>query len=160
MFQPRLTDKELEKKSGYQEKVNGQYEDFGFKSTVIGINGSKPSNIRGDRVDLLIYDEAGTWPDLTTAVIQGQELCEIQGVPRGIMLFGGTGGDFGKNLEGLKKIYYHPKAFKVLPYRHNYTQSGEYAETGFFIPYFVQSLRSEFMDNRGVCDIDRYKEFL
>lgn len=160
MFQPRLTDKELEKKSGYQEKVNGQFEDFGFKSTVIGINGNKPSNIRGDRVDLLIYDEAGSWPKLTTAVIQGQELCEVQGVPRGIMLFGGTGGDFGPALEGLKKIYYHPKAFKILPYRHNYTQTGEYVETGFFIPYFVQSLRSEFMDSRGVCDIERYKKFL
>lgn len=157
MFQPRLVDKELEKKSGYQEKVNGQFEDFGFKSSIIGVNGNKPSNIRGDRVDLLIYDEAGTWPELTTAVIQGQELCEVQGVPRGIMVFGGTGGDFGKALEGLKKIYYHPRAFKVLPYRHNYTQTGEYEETGFFIPYFVQSLRDEFMDHRGVCDIERYK---
>lgn len=160
MFQPRLIDKELEKKSGYQEKVNGQFEDFGFKSTVIGINGNKPSNIRGDRVDLLIYDEAGTWPELTTAVIQGQELCEVQGVPRGIMVFGGTGGDFGKALEGLKKIYYHPRAFKVLPYRHNYTQTGEYEETGFFIPYYAQSLRDEFMDHRGVCDVERYKKEL
>ena len=160
MFQPRLIDKELEKKSGYQEKVNGQFEDFGFKSTVIGINGNKPSNIRGDRVDLLIYDESGSWPNLTTAIIQGQELCEVQGVPRGIMVFGGTGGDHGAPLEGLKKIYYHPRAFKVLPYRHNFTQTGEYEETGFFIPYFVQSLRDEFMDSRGVCDIDRYKEEL
>ena len=157
MFQPRLIDKELEKKSGYQEKVNGQFEDFGFKSTVIGINGNKPSNIRGDRVDLLIYDESGSWPNLTTAIIQGQELCEVQGVPRGIMVFGGTGGDHGAPLEGLKKIYQHPRAFKVLPYRHNYTQTGEYEETGFFIPYFVQSLRDEFMDSRGVCDIERYK---
>lgn len=89
MFQPRLVDKELEKKSGYQEKVNGQFEDFGFKSSIIGINGSKSSNIRGDRTDLLIFDEAGSWTDLTTAVIQGQELCEVQGVPRGTMLFGG-----------------------------------------------------------------------
>lgn len=66
----------------------------------------------------------------------------------------------GAPLEGLKKIYYHPKAFKVLPYRHNYTQTGEYEETGFFIPYFVQSLKEEFMDHRGVCDIERYKVFL
>ena len=66
----------------------------------------------------------------------------------------------GAPLEGLKKIYYNPRAFKVLPYRHNYTQTGEYEETGFFIPYFVQSLRAEYMDNRGVCDIERYKEEL
>ena len=160
MFKPRLIDKELHKKAGFQRKVNGQYEDQGFLSEVIGINGNKPSNIRGDRVDLLIFDEAGSWPGLTTAIIQGQELCEVQGVPRGIMLYGGTGGDMGAPLEGLKKIYYHPQAFKVLPYRHNYTQTGEYELTGFFIPYFVQALDPQYMDNRGVCNIEKYKEFL
>ena len=69
-------------------------------------------------------------------------------------------GDMGAPLEGLKKIYYHPRAFKVLPYRHNYTQDGTYIESGFFIPYFVQSLRSEFMDHRGVCLQEAYKKEL
>ena len=159
-FKPRLTDKALEKKSGYQVKIDGQFTDFGWRSVVIGINGSKPSNIRGDRVDLLIYDEAGSWPDLTTAVVQGQELCEVQGVPRGIMLFGGTGGDFGPPLEGLKKIYYNPKAFKILPFRHKWTQDGTTIESGFFLPYFLQSLNPEYMDSRGVCNQTEYKKIL
>lgn len=159
-FKPRLTDKALEKKSGYQVKIDGQFTDFGWRSVVIGINGSKPSNIRGDRVDLLIYDEAGSWPDLTTAVVQGQELCEVQGVPRGIMLFGGTGGDFGSPLEGLKKIYYNPKAFKILPFRHKWTQDGTTIESGFFLPYFLQSLNPEYMDSRGVCNQTEYKKLL
>lgn len=159
-FKPRLTDKTLEKKSGYQVKIDGQFTDFGWRSVVIGINGSKPSNIRGDRVDLLIYDEAGSWPDLTTAVVQGQELCEVQGVPRGIMLFGGTGGDFGSPLEGLKKIYYNPKAFKILPFRHKWTQDGTTIESGFFLPYFLQSLNPEYMDSRGVCNQTEYKKLL
>ena len=159
-FKPRLVDRTLEKKSGYQVKIDGQFTDFGWRSVVIGINGSKPSNIRGDRVDLLIYDEAGSWPDLTTAVVQGQELCEVQGVPRGIMLFGGTGGDFGPPLEGLKKIYYNPKAFKILPFRHNWTQDGTTIESGFFLPYFLQSLNPEYMDSRGVCNQIEYKKVL
>lgn len=159
-FKPRLTDKALEKKSGYQVKIDGQFTDFGWRSVVIGINGSKPSNIRGDRVDLLIYDEAGSWPDLTTAVVQGQELCEVQGVPRGIMLFGGTGGDFGPPLEGLKTIYYNPKAFKILPFRHKWTQDGTTIESGFFLPYFLQSLNPEYMDSRGVCNQTEYKKLL
>lgn len=159
-FKPRLTDKTLEKKSGYQVKIDGQFTDFGWRSVVIGINGSKPSNIRGDRVDLLIYDEAGSWPDLTTAVVQGQELCEVQCVPRGIMLFGGTGGDFGPPLEGLKKIYYNPKAFKILPFRHKWTQDGTTIESGFFLPYFLQSLNPKYMDSRGVCNQTEYKKLL
>ena len=160
MFKPRIIDKDLHKKSGFQRKVNGQFEDDGFLSDINAINGSNPKNIRGDRVDLLIYDEAGSWPGLTTAVVQGQELCEVQGMPRGTMLFGGTGGDMGAPLEGLKKIYYNPKAFKILPYRHNYTQDGTYIESGFFIPYFQQSLNPKFMDNRGVCNIEEYKKEL
>lgn len=159
-FKPRLTDKALEKKSGYQVKIDGQFTDFGWRSVVKGINGNKPSNIRGERVDLLIYDEAGSWPDLTTAVVQGQELCEVQGVPRGIMLFGGTGGDFGPPLEGLKKIYYNPKAFKILPFRHKWTQDGTTIESGFFLPYFLQSLNPEYMDSRGVCNQTEYKKVL
>lgn len=159
-FKPRITDKALEIKSGYQVKIDGQFTDTGWQSVVIGINGSKPGNIRGDRVDLLIFDEAGSWPDLTTAVVQGQELCEVQGVPRGVMLFGGTGGDFGSPLEGLKKIYYNPKAFKILPFKHKWTQDGQYIESGFFLPYFLQSLNPEYMDSRGVCNTTKYKEVL
>jgi len=67
-------------------------------------------------------------------------------------VFGGTGGDVGAALEGLKKIYYNPKSYKVLPFRHSWTQDGAVAETGFFIPYFLQSLNPKYMDNRGVCN--------
>lgn len=161
MFKLRqLEDQALSKKSGHYKYIQGQKVPAGFQSQVVGINGSDPSNIRGDRVELLIYDEAGSWPDLTTAVIQGQELVEVQGIPRGIMLFGGTGGDRGRALEGLRKIYYNPKSFKVLPYKHNYTQTGETAITGFFIPYFAQSLNSEFMDERGVCKEEEFRKKL
>lgn len=161
MFKLRqLEDQALSKKSGHYKYIQGQKVPSGFQSQVVGINGSDPGNIRGDRVELLIYDEAGSWPDLTTAVIQGQELVEVQGIPRGIMLFGGTGGDKGKALEGLRKIYYNPKSFKVLPYRHNYTQTGEVTTSGFFIPYFAQSLNPEFMDERGVCYEEEFKKRL
>lgn len=161
MFRLRqLEDSALTKKSGRWENINGQKVASGFQSTVAGVNGSDPGNIRGDRVDLIIYDEAGSWPDLTTAVIQGQELVEVQGIPRGIMMFGGTGGDKGKNLEGLRTIYYEPQAFKVLPYRHNFSQTGETVTTAFFIPYFAQSLDPDFMDHRGVCDEEKFKEVL
>ncbi len=161
MFRLRqIEDSALTKTSGRYENKNGQKVPTGFQSTVTGVNGSDPGNIRGDRVDLIIYDEAGSWPDLTTAVIQGQELVEVQGIPRGIMMFGGTGGDKGKNLEGLRTIYYDPEAFKVLPYKHNYSQTGETVITAFFIPYFAQSLDPEFMDSRGVVNEEKFKEML
>lgn len=159
-FKPRLKDTILEIKSGFQIKKEGQFVDSGWQSVVKGILADKPSKIRGDRVDLLIYDEAGSWNDLTTAVVQGRALCEVQGVIRGIQVYGGTGGDVGAALEGLKKIYYNPKSYKVLPFRHSWTQDGAIAETGFFIPYFLQSLNPEYMDSRGVCNQTEYKKIL
>lgn len=159
-FKPRLKDTALEIKSGFQIKKDGQFVDNGWQSVVKGILADKPSKIRGDRVDLLIYDEAGSWNDLTTAVVQGRALCEVQGIIRGIQVYGGTGGDVGAALEGLKKIYYNPKSYKVLPFRHSWTQDGAVAETGFFIPYFLQSLNPEYMDSRGVCNQTEYKKLL
>lgn len=159
-FKPRLKDTALEIKSGFQVKKDGQFVDDGWQSVVKGILADKPSKIRGDRVDLLIYDEAGSWNDLTTAVVQGRALCEVQGIIRGIQVYGGTGGDIGPALEGLKKIYYNPKSYKVLPFRHSWTQDGAVAETGFFIPYFLQSLNPKYMDSRGVCNQTEYKKVL
>lgn len=71
-----------------------------------------------------------------------------------------TGGDKGRNLEGLRTIYYNPQAFKVLPYRHNFSQTGETVITSFFIPYYAQSLDPDFMDNRGVCNEEKFKGVL
>lgn len=90
MFRLRqIEDSALCKRSGFYRNINGQKVADGFQSSVSGVIGKDPGNIRGDRVDLLIYDECGSWVGLTTAIIQGQELVEVQGVPRGIMLFGG-----------------------------------------------------------------------
>ena len=86
---------------------------------------------------MLVYDEAGSWPDLKKAVIQGEALVNIGGTRFGIKIIGGTGGDKGPALEGLKSIYYNPEAYDILPFRHKYTQTGEEALTGFFIPAFA-----------------------
>ncbi len=47
-------------------------------------------------------------------------------------------------------MFYNPAAFGGLPYRHNYTQSGEYVYTAFFIPAHTMHIDS--CDTRGVCD--------
>lgn len=154
-------DRDMHKKAGFfQKNEQGQFEEYGWGSEVRGVGSKDPGVIRGDRVDLLIIDEAGSNPVLTTSFVQGQELVEIQGVPRGTLMVGGTGGDKGKALEGLRKIYENPRAFKVLPYRHDMTPDGTVVETGFFIPYYEQALLPEFQAGRGLAKIEEYKKFL
>ncbi len=85
-----IIDQNLQKKAGFlQKNEQGQFEEYGWGSEIRGVGSKDPGVIRGDRVDLLIIDEAGSNPVLTTAFVQGQELVEIQGVPRGTLLIGG-----------------------------------------------------------------------
>ena len=151
----QLKNTDTEKQSGEYIQQNGNKTPTGWQSTVRGINADDPQKIRGDRADLLVYDEAGSWPDLKKAVIQGEALVTIGGVRFGIKIIGGTGGDKGPALEGLKSIYYNPEAYDVLPFRHCYTQTGEQALTGFFIPAFAQVW--DCLDHRGYCDQDKAK---
>ena len=85
-----IIDQNLQKKAGFLKKnEQGQFEEYGWGSEIRGVGSKDPGVIRGDRVDLLIIDEAGSNPVLTTAFVQGQELVEIQGVPRGTLMIGG-----------------------------------------------------------------------
>ena len=154
----QLKNTDTEKQAGEYIQQNGNKIPSGWQSTVRGINADDPQKIRGDRADLLVYDEAGSWPDLKKAVIQGEALVNIGGTRFGIKIIGGTGGDKGPALEGLKSIYYNPEAYDVLPFRHKYTQTGEEALTGFFIPAFAQVW--DCLDNRGYCNQEKAKEKL
>lgn len=140
--------------------INGQKVEVGFNSQIIGIVADSPDKVRGYRCGLLIFEEAGSFPDLQKAVIQGEALVDVGGNKIGILDIGGTGGDStGANLEGLRNIYYNPTQFDVLPFRHNHTDTGEYVETGFFIPAYQVILKPEYLDKRGWTDPEKGKAF-
>ena len=149
----------LRKASYYKINANGQKVEDGWMSQIQGITADKPNKIRGDRTDLLFYEEAGSWPLLRKAWIQGEALVAIQGQKFGIKLAGGTGGDSGPALEGLREMYYNPITYDILPYRHKYTSTGDEALTGFFIPAFLVINKEGYIDSRGYTDPEKGKEY-
>ena len=149
----------LRKASYYKTNANGQKVEDGWMSQIQGITADKPNKIRGDRTDLLFYEEAGSWPLVRKAWIQGEALVAIQGQKFGIKLAGGTGGDSGANLEGLREMYYNPVTYDILPYRHKYTSTGDEALTGFFIPAFLVINKEGYIDSRGYTDPEKGKEY-
>lgn len=155
----QVSDTQLLKKASYYKVINGQKIESGWMSQIQGINADKPNKIRGDRTDLLIYEEGGSWPNSTKAFIQGDALTGIQGARFGIKIIGGTGGDSGPALEGLRDIYENPDVYDVLKYRHRYTQSGQEVLTGFFIPAFNIVNREGYIDNRGYTDPELGKKY-
>lgn len=146
-----------ERRASYLEYRNGIKSEDGSMAVIRGIVTDTPDKLRGDRCDLLIYEESGSWPKLTTVFTQGDALVAILGQQFGIKIAGGTGGDKGGNLEGLRTLYYNPETFNILPYRHSYTATGDTVLTGFFLPAF--SIVNGCIDSRGYSDEEAGKAY-
>lgn len=156
----QVVDKANHKKASRYEIINGQKVEVGFGSQLIGIIADSPDKVRGYRCGLLVFEEAGSFPNLQKAVIQGEALLDVGGNKIGISLIGGTGGDArGFALEGLRNIYYNPEDYDVLPYRHNYTQSGETILSGYFLPSYSVILKPGFLDDRGYTNPEKAKQY-
>lgn len=154
----QVIDKTDIKRASHYKIVNGQKVESGWMSQIKGIVADRPNKIRGDRSDVLLYEELGSWEESVKAFIQGDALIGIQGMTFGIKIGGGTGGDTGPKLEGLRVMYYDPNAFNILPFRHKFTQTGEEVLTAYFIPAF-SVVKGDAMDNRGYTDPVKGKEY-
>ena len=149
----------FQRKASYIEMRNGIKIESGSKALIKGIVADQPNKIRGDRCDLLLYEEGGSWVNSTKAFIQGDALIHIQGEQFGYKVIGGTGGDTGsQKLEGLRTIFYNPESFNILPYKHKYSQTGDEVLTGFFLPAF-SIVKGEYMDSRGYTNPEKGKEY-
>lgn len=70
-----------------------------------------------------------------------------------------TGGDSGSSLSGLSKIFYNPKGYNILPFKHNYSKTGEQVTTSYFIPAFTFVAGEGYIDKRGVTDTEKAKAY-
>lgn len=131
-------------------KMTKDRTEFGWRSEIIGVTADNPKKVRGFRSHRLFFEEAGSNPVLQTSWVQGQALVTRGGKKMGTRFAWGTGGDSGPALAGLANLFTQPKLFGVLPYRHNFTPSGEYVLSGFFIPAY--RMHFEYLDARGVTD--------
>jgi hypothetical protein len=76
-------------------KVNKQREELpnSWGSDIEGRVIDKPRKLRGDRIDRLFFEEAGSNPVLKKTYIQGNALVEVMGNKIGTRFVWGTGGD-------------------------------------------------------------------
>ena len=70
-----------------------------------------------------------------------------------------TGGESGAQMEGLRKIYYNPTTFGILPYKHNFTQTGEITISAFFLPAFRTIKETHLLDHRGWISDENGKKY-
>lgn len=137
------------KRASQYKMINGQKVETGWMSQIQGIVVDKPGKLRGDRTDLLMFEEAGLWPNFNKAYTQADALVGQIGRQWGLRLIGGTGGETGAQMEGLRNMYYNPQLFGVLPYKHNFTATGEETLSSFFLPAFRTIKETYLLDKRG-----------
>lgn len=154
----RLTSTRMERVAGFKIKDEfGKETEQGYLSAITGITlKNDPERLRGTRGKLVLFEEAGKFPNLETAWRVEQPAVETDdGVAFGLLCCFGTGGTEDAQFDGLKNIFYNPKAFNVLSFPNIWDDNAEETECGFFAPAYEnmegvdENGKRRFMDEDG-----------
>ena len=165
----RLTSTRMERVSGFKVTDEfGKQTEQGYLSSITGITlKNDPERLRGTRGKLVLFEEAGKFPNLETAWRVEQPAVETDdGVAFGLLCAFGTGGTEGGQFDGLKNLFYHPDAFNVLSFPNIWDDNSESTNCGFFSPAYVnmegddENGNSKFMDSDGNSYKDLAKQEL
>ena len=144
-------------------KVDRDKNESGWMSEIVGMLHDKPRKLRGDRVYSLYYEESGSDAMLETSYVQSEALVKVGGKRCGSRFVFGTGGDEGPALAGLKKMFYNPESYKILPYKNTYGQDKQVQFTGYFIPAYTMWFGDDEghmgFDERGVVNEEMARKY-
>jgi len=150
----RLTSTRMERVSGFKVKDEfGKETEQGYLSAITGITlKNDPERLRGTRGKLVLFEEAGKFPNLETAWRVEQPAVETDdGVAFGMLIAFGTGGTEGGSFDGLKKLFYQPDAFNVMSFPNIWDDGAENTRCGFFAPAYcnMEDKEGKYMDEDG-----------
>ena len=102
--------------SGYKQKnKDGKWEIGGYQSTIICRTMDNPEVFKGERVSLMIFEEAGEFKHLKNAYMSSKA-CFMDGdIQFGVPIVGGTGGDIHKASKDFMDMYYNSEAYNLIP---------------------------------------------
>lgn len=149
----------IHRRASFIENINGVPIEQGYKSEVIGISlKNDPQKARGKRGKLILFEEAGKFPNLKTAWQIARPSVEHDGEAFGLMIAYGTGGTNEADYTGLKDLFYEPEAYNTLPLRNIWDEGEHDTACGFFVPQSANIDR--FMDDDGNTDYDLSTQFI
>lgn len=144
-------DTNMHKRASFVRNVNGVQVEQGYKSEIIGITlKNDPQKARGKRGKLILFEEAGKFPDLKTAWQVARPSVEEDGEAFGLMIAYGTGGTKEADYTGLKDLFYEPIAYNCLGIRNIWDEGEQDRACGFFVPQSANT--KQFMDEDGNTD--------
>ena len=111
-------------------------------------------NCRGKKANLIMFEEAGSFKELSAAWQIARPSVEVDGVAFGTMIAYGTGGDEESNFFTLKDMFYHPDAYNCLSLDNIWDENVSNTKCGFFIPQYANVDLRDKQGNRLYMDDD------
>ena len=157
----RSVNTSMRKRAGFFTKDEfGNEIEMGYKSEIIGVSlKDNPDATRGKAGKLIIFEEAGSFPELGAAWQIARPSVEQDGLAFGTMVAFGTGGDPGSSFEALRDMFYNPDGYNCLSFENIWDSAVSNTKCGFFIPQYTNlDIRNEdgkriYMDDDGNTNV-------
>jgi hypothetical protein len=156
-------DTAMHKRASYvvDDDTYGIKSEQGWGSEIMGVSlKNDAQKARGKRGKLILWEEAGKFPNLKQAWQVARPSVESGNIAFGLMIAYGTGGTVDADYEGLKDLFYEPEVYNCLNIRNIWDEGGPSKPCGFFVPWYYnidgkdEEMRS-FMDEYGNSNIKR-----
>lgn len=149
-------DAAMHKRASYEDLDTGT--EKGYKSEIIGLTLKHDvEKCRGKRGQLILWEEAGNFPDLKRAWGIARPSMEAGRVTFGTMIAFGTGGEEGASFESMNDMFYAPNGYNALAFENVWDEGGLGTQCGFFVPDYINL--QGFIDKDGNSDVQGAREF-
>lgn len=164
----RSVNTSMRKRAGFFTKDEfGNEIEMGYKSEIIGVSlKDNPDATRGKAGKLIIFEEAGSFPELGAAWQIARPSVEQDGIAFGTMVAFGTGGDPGSSFEALRDMFYNPDGYNCLSFENIWDSAVSNTKCGFFIPQYTNlDIRNEdgkriYMDDDGNTNVNLSLQYI
>lgn len=139
------------KRASYQVVEGGKTIEKGYKSEIVGVTlKDNPHRARGKAGQLILFEESGAFPGITTAWEIAKESVKQDDYVFGTLVAFGTGGEEGARFEGAENMFYNPDGYEIRPSRNIWDQGSLNGKRScFFIPDYYNRSGNDNMDEHG-----------
>lgn len=151
-------DKQEHRRASYKEIVNGIAIESGYMSEIQAITfKDNPDAARGKDAALILFEEAGKFPNLIDSFRATQDSMSDGIYQSGQMVIFGTGGDMERDTLDFSKMFYHPTEYNCLPFVNIWDDNATNSFCSFFHPDAWNLVG--FTDAQGNSDIAAATEY-
>lgn len=151
-----VVDTKTHKRASYRKKNRmGNVIEMGYGSEIIGESiSSDPDKVRGKAGKLILFEEAGTCPELKAAWNIARPSVETDGRAWGLMIAFGTGGSEDSDFGTLKEMFYNPDAYNMVKFDNIWDEGTPDKQCSFFVPQYANMQTRDANGKRMFMDDD------